>query len=633
MPKKQKKHFHPKFIWVLSLAAVFFTGTLLLSLKPRQDPIALLTESIHSASLTADLSALPAMASDVNLYNEGNVLSVESGVARITHADGLSDDVKAQSPLVAGDRITVNTDANAEILWFDGSIARLAAGTDVTLLKASFDATDPNKTTITLWAERGKIWAKVARLIDGASTFMIESTSAIAGVRGTTFHYLLEDALPKVEVIEGTVLLTKNDQTLAGETSIKLTTGQTGSLKTDGTMERKTLDPNKLNEPYYAKQLEKDLLENQQFRDANLKKIKQWASPLPGDPGYPEKQQTIQAAISQTADPLLLDTLKARAAKIKIYEAIALSDPANVQTTLKEVSDKIQKNEWPEVRTDGPQIDLKNSLKHIERALSPVEEQDDRHSDETPTPPREERTPTEIQAKPSEKVEKEVPTKQPSESSKSPIRLKQPPALEAPKLEHNEESAESMEIAPLQNRGASQPSIPQTEQEPPSPTLLPEIKHELVLDKIQTNRDGWIKRVEERHQKEAEKEGSTPKEPKEEKNNELTEKTGQEIPGTPEEGAIPDRAKATQKKEATETIAPLENNTPQAPTAEELQGEPSAATDNPTTENLQIEPIPDQGIEDTIEAPKKPKENNGHGESDTSHENRGHTIPADLIDD
>lgn len=627
MPKKQKTHFHPKFIFALSLAAVFFTGTLLLSLKPHKDPVALLTESIHSASLTADLSGLPAMTDDVNLYNEGNLLSVESGVARITHADGLSDDVKTQSPLVAGDRISVNTDANAEILWFDGSIARLAAGTDVTILKASFDSANPNKTHIALWAERGKIWAKVARLIDGASEFMIESTSAIAGVRGTTFHYLLEDALPKVEVIEGTVLLTKTAQTLAGETSIALTSGQTGSLKSDGTMERQTLDPKKLKEPYYAQQLEKDFLENQKFRDANLQKIRQWASPLPGDPGYPEKQQAIQTALSQATDPLLLDTLKARAAKIKIYEAISLSDPANVQTTLKEVSDKIQKNEWPEVRTEGSQIDLKNNLKHLERALSPADKEDDRRSDETPTPSREERTPIEIQAKPSGEVEKKVPSKRLSEPAKSPIRLKQPPVLEAPKSESSEEPDElgagSLELREQESKGqASHPSILPTENELPSPTLPPEIKHELVLEKIQTNREGWVKRVEEKRQKEIEKEDSIPKESNDGKDNKPIEKTGQETPATPEE------------KEATETIAPLENNAPQAPIADELPGEPSATPENPTTENLQTEPLPDQGTEDIIEAPKKPKEDNGHGtsESDTPNENRGRTLPPGLID-
>ncbi len=579
---------HLKLKWAIPLAVVLVMGSIFLSMGTRENVVVHMPEAIHPASSTLDLSALPAMANEVNLYNENNLISVKSGSVQITHSNNQTEKVVAQSAVDVGDRILVSDDGGADIVWFDGSITRLAAGTDIKILQASYDADNINKTKIGLWAERGKIWARVINLIDGESEFSIKSTSAIAGIRGTTFNYILEDAFPRIEVVEGIIFLAKTIESPAGKNSISLTSGQVGTQNRDGTLELGKLEPGKLEEPYYSKNLEKDLLASKKFQEDNLAKIRQWAEPLPGDPGYPEKQQLIQALLSKTKDPSRLDILEARAAKIKIYEAIALSDPSKVQTTLKEVSDKIQKAEWPEAQTRDIQVKLKNDLRHIERALGSVGE-------EAVGPNKIEGVPHENQVQ-----NKNDNLGQPSGEATGPASPVKTTPLEIPRPKQTEKPAEIREtIAP--NIEAVPPQMFfSSRKTSPAPILTPEKKHEQVLEKIEISRKNWVKRVEEGLQKKMEEGGKSQEWPKDERGAPTEDgKTKPEKKSNPDENVIPEtietngeRGKMQNDIEKTEKIKPMENKGQGAGPSDEPkenEGQGAGPSDEPKEDRGQQE--------------------------------------------
>ena len=88
-----------------------------------------------------------------------------------------------------GDKIITSAGATADIYFSDGSVTHLAAGTELDI-QSGTEVTENNKdsiiTKIRLKLFSGKIWNKVARLA-ARSEFNVETTSAIAGVRGTEF--------------------------------------------------------------------------------------------------------------------------------------------------------------------------------------------------------------------------------------------------------------------------------------------------------------------------------------------------------------------------------------------------------------------------------------------------------------
>ncbi|MDD5305911.1 MAG: FecR family protein [Deltaproteobacteria bacterium] len=97
----------------------------------------------------------------------------------------------ARETLYPGDTVETGDDGTVDIYFSDGSISRLDPGSEFTILGDGESTVQENDkdniiTRIRLKLFSGKIWSKVARLAS-KSEFSVETTSAIAGVRGTEF--------------------------------------------------------------------------------------------------------------------------------------------------------------------------------------------------------------------------------------------------------------------------------------------------------------------------------------------------------------------------------------------------------------------------------------------------------------
>jgi len=114
----------------------------------------------------------------------GGVVTFLSGQAKKEH-DGAWSPLAVQTAVAEGDRIETGKGAKLELTLADRSVLRLDGGSVFTLKAAS---TGEAGTKVTGTLTVGRIWAKVASVLGGASHFDIETQNAVAGVRGTTFR-------------------------------------------------------------------------------------------------------------------------------------------------------------------------------------------------------------------------------------------------------------------------------------------------------------------------------------------------------------------------------------------------------------------------------------------------------------
>jgi uncharacterized repeat protein (TIGR01451 family) len=92
--------------------------------------------------------------------------------------------VEASTTLEPGDTLKSGPDSSAEITFFEGSTIELEAGTEIAFDSISLSAT--GSTTIHMTQFIGTTVSRVNKLTDSASTYEIETQSAVAAVRGST---------------------------------------------------------------------------------------------------------------------------------------------------------------------------------------------------------------------------------------------------------------------------------------------------------------------------------------------------------------------------------------------------------------------------------------------------------------
>jgi len=113
--------------------------------------------------------------------------------------------------LYEGYTITTNNSGSVDIYFSDGSMSTLDPNSELEILDTSDveeNDSDNIVTKIYLKLTQGKIWNKVVRLAS-ESEFNIETTSAIAGVRGTEFG--VDADLDKITVYSGSVWVGEDD--------------------------------------------------------------------------------------------------------------------------------------------------------------------------------------------------------------------------------------------------------------------------------------------------------------------------------------------------------------------------------------------------------------------------------------
>lgn len=114
-------------------------------------------------------------------------LEVTAGQATVLRKDADSIAVTEKLDLKEGDTVRVETSAKANLLWTDGSVTRLAGGTEVVVTKATTDAAT-GATQNELEVRTGQAWTKVLNVVHDDSSMQVRTQNTVAGIRGTTLY-------------------------------------------------------------------------------------------------------------------------------------------------------------------------------------------------------------------------------------------------------------------------------------------------------------------------------------------------------------------------------------------------------------------------------------------------------------
>ena len=134
------------------------------------------------------------------------ILSITGGEVFIMKGD--TDDwveAEAQMELEVGDAMKTGNNSGVDITFFDGCTIELEADTEIKILSLDI-VCSTGVTTITLEQIIGTTISRVTQILDPSSSYEIETSSGVAGVRGSTMIVqVAEDGTTLVTNEEGTV--------------------------------------------------------------------------------------------------------------------------------------------------------------------------------------------------------------------------------------------------------------------------------------------------------------------------------------------------------------------------------------------------------------------------------------------
>lgn len=142
-------------------------------------------------------AAAPAADIGVITYVKGDAQKQGGGASWSKLAQG--------SKLSRGDKLKTAADGRLEAKLSDGSMLRLAQGSELSLENVNFDKKNPAQKQVSAKLLVGRLWASVTKLFGNDSKFEVSTPNAVAGVRGTRFEA---------------------SQSAAGETAVKVYSGQ-----------------------------------------------------------------------------------------------------------------------------------------------------------------------------------------------------------------------------------------------------------------------------------------------------------------------------------------------------------------------------------------------------------------------
>ncbi|MCX7845590.1 MAG: FecR family protein, partial [Dictyoglomaceae bacterium] len=151
---------------------------------------------------------------------------------------------KLNMALYSGDRIWVQANSYAVLTFSDKSTLKLSANTQLDIIELSKEE-DKEKSIFKLWI--GKVWATIERILKPGEKVEIQSPTAVAGVRGTSWVMdVREDGITFVNSLSGIVSL------IAGGIEKSLKEGFKTVINPDGTFGKE--EPFNVQE--YIKELE-----------------------------------------------------------------------------------------------------------------------------------------------------------------------------------------------------------------------------------------------------------------------------------------------------------------------------------------------------------------------------------------
>lgn len=140
-----------------------------------------------------------------------------------------------------GARIITHDDASVQLRLASGSLLRLGENTEVSLNQLEHnDPAGQRKESFRLRV--GRVWARVTSLFGGDSKFEVETPTAVAGVRGTSFVAEASGEGDRFVLIEGAIDLLRDDQTVRLDQPGAFVDSAGGGLGTPGVMDTSNLN-------------------------------------------------------------------------------------------------------------------------------------------------------------------------------------------------------------------------------------------------------------------------------------------------------------------------------------------------------------------------------------------------------
>lgn len=137
----------------------------------------------------------------------GTVTHVDGSCRFMGAAGGKWSELKVNQSVYQGTRLKTEEGSRLEAKLSDGSMLRLGAKSELTLNKVGIGK-KKRKREVNVKLVIGRIWASVSKLFGGESTFEVETTNAVAGVRGTQFTAARDaSGTTTVKVYSGAVLV------------------------------------------------------------------------------------------------------------------------------------------------------------------------------------------------------------------------------------------------------------------------------------------------------------------------------------------------------------------------------------------------------------------------------------------
>lgn len=161
------------------------TGRVRMRSERRRDkhPLLVAMVAVGLAALVGFFLTLAVFSAHAADAKAGSITFVEGEVSLVRNDTGSPLGVGAT--LYVGDRIKTGAASKVEAKLADGSLLRLASGSDLRLDNAMFRKSGEKKVRVSL--SLGRMWASVTKLFGSSSEFEVQTSSAVAGVRGTRF--------------------------------------------------------------------------------------------------------------------------------------------------------------------------------------------------------------------------------------------------------------------------------------------------------------------------------------------------------------------------------------------------------------------------------------------------------------
>jgi hypothetical protein len=165
---------------LLTLAMVLLFGT----------PALASSDSAITVKIGGESATVSLLEGDVWLKKEGK---------------GPEQPIEKGRRVFAGDVVRTGDGSRLELELPEGSFLRFDENTSFTVMASAYQQAEESR-DIRIRMILGKAWARVSRLFKGRGRFALETPTAVAGVRGTTYRLNLEkDRSAVVKVYDGEV--------------------------------------------------------------------------------------------------------------------------------------------------------------------------------------------------------------------------------------------------------------------------------------------------------------------------------------------------------------------------------------------------------------------------------------------